>query len=117
MTTMPAARQPDATALGLYVGLTDAQAAGDGAPYLAECLTEAAGMVVAHEAGHSADVPDHAHYRAVLEVAAELHYRRQARGGIAMFTTGENPAPVRLARDPLTAAYPILAPYLPGGFA
>lgn len=112
MTTTPPARTPDATALGLYVGMTDAQV-GDGSAYLAQCLAEAGGMVGNHIGG--SDVPEYAHYRAVLEVAAELYYRRQARGGISMYTNTETPVPVRLARDPMKAAYDILAPHLPGG--
>lgn len=44
---------------------------------------------------------------AVLEVAADLWAKRDARGGI-LDSPFEGGAPTRLARDPLTAAYPIL---------
>lgn len=53
---------------------------------------------------------------ASLEVARELHTRSRAPGGI-FAPGGFDGTPVRLARDPLRAAYPLLTPYLPGGFA
>lgn len=52
---------------------------------------------------------------ASLEVARELYTRRDAPGGV--LSTFGDVGPVRLARDPLKAAYPILVPYLGGGFA
>ncbi|MGV9183739.1 hypothetical protein [Arcanobacterium canis] len=52
---------------------------------------------------------------ATVEVARELHTRRGAPGGV--LSPFGDAAPVRLARDPLKAAYPILAPYVGGGFA
>lgn len=54
--------------------------------------------------------------RAFLEVGAELYNRRAAKNGIHQFATPDAP-PVRIARDPMRAAYPILDPYIGGGFA
>lgn len=112
--TLP--RTPDVSTLGGYVGQSDPSNT-----YLVSCLTEATELVDEYIDRHGSEwqskVPNRAHHRAVLEVGAELYHRRQARSGIAMFTNGENPAPVRIARDPMVAAYPFLRPYLPGGFA
>lgn len=56
--------------------------------------------------------------RAYLEVAAELFHRKSTRNGVAQFATADTMAPIRINRDPLSPARPILAPYLlRGGFA
>lgn len=63
-------------------------------------------------------VPETVVDRAVLEVAAELFHRKQTKNGISQFATVDTPSPMRIARDPLVAARPLLAPYLTrGGFA
>jgi len=46
--------------------------------------------------------------RAIKEVGSELFHRRQAPGGVAQFA-GLDGAPIRVARDPMVSAYPILA--------
>lgn len=109
MTTQPETT-PTLEVLAEYVGGEATSA------YLADCLTEAAALVsgwIAANSNPDTAVPAAVQRRATLEVAAELWYRRQARGGIATFD-GTDMAPVRLARDPLKAAHPILAPYLLG---
>lgn len=55
--------------------------------------------------------------RCYLEAGSELFHRRQAPNGIAQFATADGANPVRVARDPLIGVYPILTPYLGGGFA
>ena len=54
--------------------------------------------------------------RAIIEVGSELYNRRQAPNGISQFAANDGSA-IRVARDPMVAAYPILRPYLAGGFA
>lgn len=58
-----------------------------------------------------ATVPSAILDRAVLEVGSELFHRRQAPSGIAQFATAEGQSPIRVARDPMIAAYPILQPF------
>ena len=100
--TVPAATVGD---LGKYVGAGPSDDA-----FVARCWSEA-GELVARHVG-DADVPQAALDRAMLEVGSELFYRRQAPHGVAQFT-GLDGAPVRVARDPMVGAYPILAAYLP----
>lgn len=59
-------------------------------------------------------VPKSSIERAVLEVGADLFYRRLARNGITTFD-GVDVEPVRLNRNPMSAAYPILRPHLVSG--
>ena len=53
--------------------------------------------------------------RAVLETASELFHRRNAPNGVAQFASFDG-APIRVARDPMVGAYPLLNPYLVVGF-
>lgn len=79
--------------------------------YLATCVTEATELV-AHAIG-GATVPEAVQDLATREVAADLYHRRSARNGIAGFDDNDiSPAPVRINRDPMVAARPILRPYL-----
>ena len=63
-----------------------------------------------------ARVPAPAGRRACLEVGADLYYRRMSRNGIVNINSG-TVEPVRINRNPLTPAYPILRPYLGAGIA
>lgn len=77
--------------------------------YVTECAATAAALVVAHTGG--AAIPGEVRRRAVIEVAADLFYRRQTRNGISSFAdTDLNP--YRITRDPLAAARDLLRPYL-----
>lgn len=49
--------------------------------------------------------------RAYLEVGSELYHRQKAPNGIAQFATPDGAA-VRVARDPMVGAYPILRQYV-----
>ena len=96
--------------------LTARPAASGGAvpvdPYLTNCPT--AGRALVYCLGGPATVPDDVRERAVLEVAAELYHRRSAPNGIKNFADGfDGTAAIRVARDALVAARPLLAPYLP----
>lgn len=64
----------------------------------------------------SSKVPERILARAVLEVGSELYHRKDAPNGVSNFQTFEA-APIRIARDPMVAARPLLTPYLLPGFA
>lgn len=71
--------------------------------------------LVTHHIG-AAQVPEVIRERAIVEVAAELFYRKMARNGVMEFG-GTDLAPFRIRNDPMKAVYPLLRPYLPWGFA
>lgn len=80
--------------------------------YLRSCAAEATSLV-GSQVG-SATIPQEVHDRAVMEVAAELYHRRSAPNGIKSFADGlDGASAIRVARDALVAARPLLAPYLP----
>lgn len=85
--------------------------------YVIACTGEAHALVARH-VGTSA-VPAEVQDRATIEVAGELYWRKQARGGALQFDGGAESGVelVRLANDPLRTARPLLAPFLGGGFA
>ena len=85
--------------------------------FVARCLAQGDALVEQYVGANFSRVPQAAYDRAVLEVGAELFHRRQAPGGITQFATMDGAAPVRMARDPMVAAYPILDPFLPAGLA
>lgn len=60
-------------------------------------------------------VPQAVKDRAVLEVAAELYHRKNTKNGIAQFAVPDMASPIRIARDPMVAAYPILNRFLMRG--
>lgn len=96
------------TDIGWYV-----DALGEDLPYAKTSHLEA-GALVNNFIGGSHNpfrVDELALARAVLEVAADLYYRKASRNGIAGFD-GVEAQPFRLNRDPMAAAYPILRPFL-----
>lgn len=93
---------------------TYVQAGSADAAFVTSCLLEATTMVERRIAGRT--VPVEIVDRATLEVGADLYYRRRTRNGVADFE-GDDMQPFRVSRDPMVAAYPILAPYVGGGFA
>lgn len=82
--------------------------------YVTKCAAEAFALVHAHVA--SAKVPADVLRRARLEVGSELFHRRNAPAGVMQQFADMGAMPVRMARNPMLGAYPLLAPYLPGGF-
>lgn len=87
-------------------------------PYLGACCDEAGEIVAAYAGKRRVLVPHSVYRRALLEVAADLYHRRSARNGIAGFEDSDiTPAPVRINRDPLVPARPILRPWLGVGIA
>lgn len=95
-----------AEALRDYVGTTDD-------PFVDQCWDEALALVTAYVG--SAVVPQVILDRATLEVGSELFHRRNAPNGVAQFASLDG-APIRVARDPMLGAYPILNRYLVVGF-
>lgn len=81
--------------------------------YLEACAAEATALVDRHLGAARDQVPTTVRDRAVLEVAAELYHRKSAPNGIKNYTDMDGTAAVRVARDALVAARPLLAPYLP----
>lgn len=49
--------------------------------------------------------------RAKIECGSELYHRRSAPNGVAQFATLDGGSAVRVARDPMVGAYPLLYPY------
>ena len=82
--------------------------------YVKQCVSEAASLV--GQAIGAATIPDEARTRAIVECGSELFNRRQAPSGITQYAAPDG-GQIRLARDPMTSARTILAPYLPLGFA
>lgn len=92
-----------------YVG-----ASGADDDYIESCWDNATELVDQFIGDSS--VPDDVYDRACLEVGSELFHRRQAPNGVAQFQTLEG-APVRVARNPMLGAYPLLQPYVGLGVA
>lgn len=87
-------------------------------PYISQCAVEAVDMVLHYIGAEKDAIPASVFHRACVEVGADLYHRRSARNGIAGFEdTDITSAPVRINRDPLVPARPILAPYMKVGIA
>lgn len=61
-------------------------------------------------------VPDAVLDEALLLTAGEVEARRKSPGGV-LAIYGDQTGAVRLAQDPMKLAYPLLARFIPGGFA
>lgn len=77
--------------------------------FIGKCLEEALELVTAFIG--SATVPPATKDRAVLETGSELYHRRNAPNGVAQFAAFDG-APIRVARDPMVGAYPILGRFM-----
>lgn len=115
----------DVSRLRAFIG---GDAAEDGDVVLEGCLTEAKALVDEYvtENRLSADPvdapPEAILHRAYLEVGADLWNRRNAPNGVitTQYQTeyGLAATPIRIGRDPMAPAYPLLAQWvLPIGFA
>jgi hypothetical protein len=60
----------------------------------------------------SVAIPEEVLDQAVLQLTQELSYRQRSPGGIVNYT-GEDTV-VRLSKDPMSAIYPLLKPYVWG---
>ncbi|MEX0158217.1 MULTISPECIES: hypothetical protein [unclassified Microbacterium] len=96
-----------ATTLEWYV-----QAVSADAPFAKESEEVATQMVTDFIGdGNPFGVPAKVVARAVLEVGADLYYRKASRNGVVTME-GVEPQMFRLNRDPMAAAYPLLRRYL-----
>jgi hypothetical protein len=91
--------------LKTYVGAKDGSDA-----YVIACYEDATALVEAF-IGTSV-VPASAKDRAILETGSELFHRKNAPNGLAQFQGFDGAAPVRIARDPMVGAYPILSRWM-----
>lgn len=96
--------------LKAYVGAPESDNA-----FVNDCWSEATALVVnfVGTATVNADILQ----RAKIECGSELYHRRSAPNGIAQFATLDGGSAVRVARDPMIAAYPLLVPYVGQGIA
>jgi len=90
--------------LQAYIGTDET---GD---FINSCLT-AGENLVDNYIGAIATVPEQVHDQAVLICASELYHRRSAPNGIAQFASMDG-SPIRVGKDPMTAVYPLLLPYV-----
>lgn len=90
-------------------------ALGDDVAYAATSAAEAAELVGDFVGeGNPFNVPAKVLARAILEVGADLYYRKASRNGVVGLD-GVDPQPFRLNRDPMAAAYPLLRRRLVSG--
>lgn len=75
-----------------------------------ECLTSGLALVERY-VGTVTTVPAAIKDQAVYIASSELFHRRSAPNGVAQFASMDG-SPVRIARDPLGAVYPLLQPYV-----
>jgi len=92
-----------------YVGASDLDEF-----FVETCFEEATALVDSYVG--NATVPAAVLSRAILEVGSELFHRRSAPNGVAQFTTFDGSA-IRIARDPMVGAYPILKRFVGFGIA
>lgn len=119
--TIPADQPGEADAteidrLARYCNVSDATRR----PFLADCWAEAVALVdeyLRKPEGGQWEVPAPLLRRSRLMVASELYHQANAPGGIMQQWTDVQAAPARMARNPMVAAYPLLRPFVPGGFA
>lgn len=77
--------------------------------FVTNCL-QAGLALVTRFIGTVTGIPSHITDNAVLIASSELFYRRQSPQGVTQFASMDG-NPVRAAKDPMNAVYPLLAPY------
>lgn len=98
--------------LKAYVGAPDADDA-----FVADCWTVAHRLVDTYCGTKLVDVDADVLQRAKIECGSELYHRRSAPNGVAQFATLDGGQAVRVARNPMIAAVPLLEPYIGMGIA
>ena len=78
--------------------------------FIESCLS-AGNAQVGNYIGVINTVPNEIHRQAILICSSELFHRRSAPNGIAQFASLDG-SPVRVAKDPMGAVYPLLMPYV-----
>lgn len=84
-------------------------ASNDDDTYVEECWDTAKDLVASYI--QSAAIPPQVLRRVYIEVGSELYHRRNAPMGVAQYASYDG-NPVRIARDPLVGAYPLLNRYM-----
>lgn len=87
-----------------YLGTTET---GD----FIESALSAGNALVGRLIGEVDTVPNEVHNQAILIAASEIYHRRSAPNGVAQFAAFDG-QPVRVAKDPLNAVYPLLLPFI-----
>jgi hypothetical protein len=87
-----------------YVGTDET---GD---FIESCLFAGNAMVGTY-IGDIDTVPNQVHRQAILIASSELFHRRSAPNGVAQFASFDG-APIRVAKDPMNAVYPLLQRYV-----
>ena len=87
-----------------YVGTDET---GD---FIESCLSAGNAMVGSY-IGDIETVPNELHRQAILIASSELFHRRSAPNGVAQFASFDG-APIRVAKDPMNAVYPLLQRYV-----
>ena len=77
--------------------------------FIEECLD--AGKALVNNYIGEGEVPSHIRYQAELIASSELFHRRSAPNGISQFASMDG-QPVRMGKDPMTAVYPLLLPFV-----
>ena len=77
--------------------------------FVASCLSAGHAMVDRYQG--SATVPAQVHVQAVFICASEFFHRRNSPQGVTQFAAMDG-NPVRAAKDPMTAVYPLLNTYV-----
>ncbi len=90
--------------LQAYIGTDET---GD---FINSCL-DAGDALVAKYVGSVETVPQDIYDQSVLICASELFHRRSAPNGIAQFASMDG-SPIRVGKDPMTAVYPLLLPWV-----
>jgi hypothetical protein len=98
---------------GSEVTLSDFQAyvgTDETGEFIQSCLTAGLDLVERY-IGAITTVPDDVKNQAVLICASEIFHRRSAPNGVAQFASFDG-APIRVAKDPMNAVYPLLIGYV-----
>jgi len=74
-----------------------------------ECLNSGTALVERY-IGEVVGVPASIKDQSVLIASSELFHRRSAPNGVAQFASFVG-SPIRVAKDPMNAVYPLLMPY------
>jgi hypothetical protein len=86
-----------------YLGTTET---GD---FITSALSAGHALVDAYQG--EVEVPTQLHTQAVMICASEIYHRRSAPNGVAQFAAFDG-QPVRVAKDPMNAVYPLLMRYV-----
>lgn len=85
---------------------------------LTSLISTATALVTKYVGQTVSEVPADVMDRAILLTAAEMYHQSQAPNGIVnqQYDDGQAGTPIRIGRDPLTPAYPLLRQWVSGKF-